>query len=68
MPSSGGKPRVIGPLPARFACISHAPVAEASDPLPCTQMLLVPIFVRHPRRGQPRVIYVRKPCLCASGG
>ena len=68
MPSSGGKPRGIGPLPARLTCSWHASGAEPSDPLPCTPMLLVPIVVRHPRRGQPRMIYVRKPCLCASGG
>jgi hypothetical protein len=30
-------------------------------------MLLVPIVVRPPRHGQPGIVYVRKPCLCASG-
>lgn len=68
MPSSGGQPRGNWPLPVRLSCTGHPPVAEASDPLPCTPMLLVPIVVRHPRDGQPRIVYVRKPCFCASGG
>lgn len=68
MPSSGGQPPGIGPRPPWLSCSWHPSAAEASDPLPCTPMLLVPIVVRHPRHGQPRIIYVRKPCLCASGG
>jgi hypothetical protein len=67
-PASGGQPRGIGQLPPWVSCSWHPSAAEASDPLPCTPMLLVPIVVRHPRHGQPRVIYVRKPCFCASGG
>jgi len=67
MPSSGRQLRDIGPLPARLSCTGHPFATEAGDPLPCTPMLLVPVVVPHPRRGQPRIIYVRKPCLCASG-
>jgi hypothetical protein len=66
-PTSGGQP--LGGLPPAWqSCSGQHFVAEASDPLPCAPMLLVPIVVRHPRHGQPRVIYVRKPCFCASGG
>src|SRR5215469_5553796 len=65
VPSSGPVARDNGTLPPRFSCSWHSFAAEAGDPLPCTPMLLVPIVVRHPRRGQPRIIYVRKPCLCA---
>jgi len=68
VPSSGGQRPFNGPRPARLSCSSHPYAAEASDPLPCTPMLLVPVVVRHPRPGQPRIIYVRKPCLCTSGG
>ena len=67
VPSSGRQLRYNGPLPARLACTGHPFATEAGDPLPCTPMLLVPVVVRHPRNGQPRIIYVRKPCLCASG-
>lgn len=68
MLSSGGQQVVNGRMPAWRVCGGHPSVAEANDPLPCTPMLLVPVAVRHPRHGQPRIIYVRKPCLCASGG
>ncbi len=68
MPSSGGQPRDTGLLPAWRSCSGQHSAAEANGPLPCAPMLLVPIVVRHPRHGQPRIIYVRKPCLCASGG
>ena len=67
-PSSDAQPRSNGLPPAWRSCSGRPSAAEASDPLPCTPMLLVPIVVRHPRHGQPRIIYVRKPCFCASGG
>jgi hypothetical protein len=68
LPTSGRQQLGNGLLPDWRSCSRQPSALEASDPLPCTPMLLVPIVVRHPRRGQPRVIYVRKPCLCASGG
>jgi hypothetical protein len=65
---SGVQRQGSGLLPPRFSCSWQPSAAEASDPLPCTPMLLVPMVVRHPRHGQPRTIYVRKPCFCGSGG
>jgi hypothetical protein len=62
----GGAPG-NGEMPARRSCSGPHSAAEASDPLPCAPVLLVPIIVGHQRNGQPRIIYVRKPCLCASG-
>src|SRR5215469_12254727 len=44
MPSPGGQPRSYRLPPAWRSC-SHPPVAEASDPLPCAPMLLVPIVL-----------------------
>ena len=67
MPRSDGRPPGDPVLPAWRPCMSQHSGAEANGPLPCAPMLLVPIAVRHPRHGQPRIIYVRKPCLCASG-
>jgi hypothetical protein len=72
--SGRGTPSFGGQQPANrlavpaWRCSSPPSGAEASDPLPCAPMLLVPVFVVHPRHGQPRIIYVRKPCWCASGG
>jgi hypothetical protein len=68
MLSSDGQQLGNGRMQTWQVCSGQHSAAEASDPLPCVPMLLVPIIVRHPRHGQPRVIYVRKPCLCASGG
>ena len=67
-PTPGGQLPGSGVPPAWRSCIGQRSVAEASDPLPCPPMLLVPVVVRHPRHGQPRIAYVRKPCFCASGG
>jgi len=68
VPSADGqRPGSNGGVPASRFCSSRASTTEASDPLPCVPMLLVPVFVRHPRHGQPRIIYVRKPCLCGAG-
>jgi len=67
-PTSGRQPRGDGVRPPWQSCSWGQSAAEASDPLPCTPILLVPIVVRHPRHGQPRIAYVRKPCFCASGG
>jgi hypothetical protein len=66
LPGPGGQQQGNGSLPAS-RCSSQRSVAEANGPLPCAPMLLVPL-VLHPRHGQPRIIYIRKPCLCASGG
>jgi hypothetical protein len=32
--------------------------------VPCAQTLLVPVTTRHPRPGQPRTFYRRRPCWC----
>jgi hypothetical protein len=34
--------------------------------VPCAQTLLVPVTTRHPRPGQPRTVYRRRPCWCGS--
>jgi hypothetical protein len=68
MPRTDGRPEGNLVLPAGRSCIGQYSGAEANGPLPCAPMLLVPIVVRHPRHGQPGIVYVRKPCLCASGG
>jgi hypothetical protein len=34
--------------------------------VPCAQTLLVPVTARHPRPGQPRTVYRRRPCWCGS--
>lgn len=67
MPRTEGRPGGNQVLPAWRSCMSQYSGAEANGPLPCAPMLLVPIVVRHPRHGQPGIVYVRKPCLCASG-
>jgi hypothetical protein len=66
VPSPGRRPGNWG-VPASRFCSSPARTTEARDPLPCVPMLLVPVIVRDPRPGQPRIIYVRKPCFCGAG-
>lgn len=64
MTSDGNGPRGSGLVIARPSCSSQQSGAEANGPLPCAPTLLIPVVLRHPRHGQPRTIYVRKPCLC----
>ena len=34
---------------------------------PCIQRLSVPVIVRHPEQGLPRVTYRGRPCWCGNG-
>jgi len=40
--------------------------ARSGLDVPCAQTLLVPVTARHPRPGQPRTVYRRRPCWCGS--
>ena len=45
---------------------SAGPSARSGLDVPCAQTLLVPVTARHPRPGQPRTVYRRRPCWCGS--